>query len=108
MVGRESSARSSLLLTGVLLVVVFQFENQYSSYRQMANADSLTRIHKQPKHVFWSSDFHIAPIADIKLLLEGFGMEVIDKSMSGHCHLKGTCANDIKVSLLTFHICTFI
>lgn len=48
-------------------------------------------------YTFWSSDFHISPIADLKDLLEPMGMTIIDKSLSGHCHLKGTCATDLKV-----------
>jgi hypothetical protein len=53
----------------------------------------------------WSSDFHISPIADIKHLLQPVfevqldsselkvkvGVSVIDKSLSGHCHLTNTC-----------------
>jgi hypothetical protein len=51
-------------------------------------------------YVFWSSDFHISPIADLKDLLEPMGMTIIDKSLSGHCHLKKTCAKDLKVRTL--------
>lgn len=70
-----------------------------SSYLQLLNAswEPLT---------LWSSDFHISPIADIKYLLQPvFEVEVnsskrdvvkmkvsiIDKSLSGHCHLTNTC-----------------
>jgi hypothetical protein len=46
----------------------------------------------------WSSDFHISPIADIKhLLLQSPNVTVIDKSLSGHCHLTKTCANGLRV-----------
>ena len=31
----------------------------------------------------WSSDFHISPVADIKYLLNEFGVTFIDKSLSG-------------------------
>ena len=51
-------------------------------------------------YTFWSSDFHISPIADVKDLFGPIGMNVIDKSLSGHCHLKNTCARDLKVSLV--------
>ena len=47
--------------------------------------------------VLWSSDFHISPIADIKHIVAGYGVSVIDKSLSGHCHLTGTCERDLKV-----------
>eukprot|EP00952_Eustigmatos_sp_NYUAD-ZCMA_P006428 27714-Eustigmatos_ZCMA.PRE.1 len=55
----------------------------------------------QTGYTFWSSDFHISPIADLKDLLEPMGMHIIDKSLSGHCHLKKTCAKDLKVPLQT-------
>lgn len=46
----------------------------------------------------WSSDFHISPIADIKYLLQSVpNVTVIDKSLSGHCHLTDTCAQDLRV-----------
>lgn len=45
----------------------------------------------------WSSDFHISPIADIKQIVKSWGVKVIDKSLSGHCHLTRTCARDLKV-----------
>lgn len=48
-------------------------------------------------YTFWSSDFHISPIADLKDLFRPLGMHIIDKSLSGHCHLKKTCAKDIRV-----------
>lgn len=49
-------------------------------------------------YTFWSSDFHIGPIADLKdILSSSFGIRVIDKSLSAHCHLKNTCAKDLKV-----------
>eukprot|EP01048_Picozoa_sp_COSAG05_P005020 COSAG05_NODE_288_length_12074_cov_119.196827_7_plen_550_part_00 len=50
-------------------------------------------------YTFWSSDFHIAPIADIKDLFAPFGNHVIDKSLSGACALKEppTCQTDLRV-----------
>lgn len=47
--------------------------------------------------VIWSSDMHITPIADVKALLGELGVRFVDKSLSGHCHLKGTCATDLRV-----------
>jgi hypothetical protein len=46
---------------------------------------------------FWSSDFHISPIADLKDLFKPLGMHIVDKSLSGHCHLKKTCQTDLRV-----------
>jgi len=48
-------------------------------------------------YTFWSSDFHISPIADLKDLFKPLHMNIIDKSLSGHCHLKKTCATGLKV-----------
>lgn len=45
----------------------------------------------------WSSDFHISPIEDIKHVVSKYGINVIDKSLSGHCHLTGTCERDLKI-----------
>lgn len=45
----------------------------------------------------WSSDFHISPIADVKHNLKELGVNVIDKSLSGHCHLTNTCERDLRV-----------
>ena len=47
--------------------------------------------------VLWSSDFHISPIADIKNVVEHYGVRVIDKSLSDHCHLSSTCQTDLRV-----------
>ena len=47
--------------------------------------------------VLWSSDFHISPIADIKNIVQEYGVKVIDKSLSGHCHLTKTCQTDLKI-----------
>ena len=50
-------------------------------------------------YTFWSSDFHISPIADLKDLFGPMGMHIIDESLSGHCHLKKTCSRDLKAPL---------
>lgn len=60
----------------------------HSMYNESNNFDDL---------VLWSSDFHISPIADIKNVMEGYKVKVIDKSLSGHCHLSGTCQHDLRV-----------
>ena len=41
--------------------------------------------------VFWSNDYHISPINDLKNLLQPLGVRFIDKSLSGHCHVTNTC-----------------
>jgi hypothetical protein len=45
----------------------------------------------------WSSDFHISPVADIKDVLLPLGARLVDKSLSGHCHLTKTCQTDLRV-----------
>lgn len=47
--------------------------------------------------VGWSSDFHISTVKDIKDILSKFKVKIIDKSLSGHCHLTNTCENDLRV-----------
>ena len=53
--------------------------------------------HTNASLVVWSSDFHISPVADAKWILNTFGVAVIDKSLSGHCHITNTCAKDLRV-----------
>ena len=54
-----------------------------------------------PSFTFWSSDFHIAPIADVKDLFQSWARakdyHIIDESGSGHCELKDTCATNLRV-----------
>jgi hypothetical protein len=61
---------------------VFNFEQHYNSSETLK---------------LWSSDFHISPIADIKYLLKDYHVDIIDKSLSGHCHLSNSCQTDLKV-----------
>jgi len=55
-----------------------------------------------PPFRIWSSDMHIGPIADLKavwsgLHVHGRRVEVVDQSLSGHCHLTDTCARGLRV-----------
>lgn len=52
---------------------------------------------KKKTLTFWSSDFHIAPVEDIRHLFKEMGVNLIIESLSGHCHLTGTCAQNLKV-----------
>ena len=47
--------------------------------------------------VFWANDFHISPTMDVTQLFAEWGVTVIEKSLSGHCHLTHSCASDLKV-----------
>ena len=52
---------------------------------------------KLPPLVLWSSDFHIATIADIKHFFSNKNVKIIDKSLSYHCHLTDSCEKDLRV-----------
>lgn len=73
---------------------VIDYEAMFA--RESAQSSNLA----MPKHMtFWSTDMHISPIDSLKAALrelEG-DFRVIDKSLSGHCHLKNTCASDLRV-----------
>jgi len=58
-----------------------------------------TSIPKYTGYTFWSSDFHISPIADLKDIFQHFQMEIIDQSLSGHCKIMKpiTCEKGLKV-----------
>ena len=47
----------------------------------------------------WSSDFHISPVSDIKYITSKLSndVKIIDKSLSGHCHLTNSCARDLRI-----------
>jgi len=47
----------------------------------------------------WSSDYHIATIGDLKDVFKrmDWDVKVVDKSLSGHCHLTHSCQTDLKV-----------
>ena len=77
-----------------------------SGYGRRSKGNSSTvQVLSDTKLTLWSTDFHISPIADIKAILRevnrqvgGEVIQVIDKSLSGHCQLTNTCAgNDLKV-----------
>ena len=53
-------------------------------------------IYKKP-FMIWSNDYHIGPIRDLKALLQPLGVEFIDKSLSGHCHLTDTCHHNLTI-----------
>lgn len=62
-----------------------------------APARAVTTEKEYTGYTFWSSDFHISPVADLKDLFQPMGMRIIDESLSGHCHLKKTCSRNLKV-----------
>lgn len=60
-----------------------------SSFPTRANVEKVSKV-------IWSSDYHISPIRDFKGVIRNIrgidSFEVLDKSLSGHCTLTGTCA----------------
>jgi hypothetical protein len=83
----------SLLVVGLCFVLPFPF------LIQQALAANVSQGHSKPNAPMklWSSDFHISPIFDIKNLLAAVDVTVIDKSLSGHCHLTNTCQHDLRI-----------
>ena len=47
--------------------------------------------------VFWSQDYHVTPMMDIKSLLKPIGVKIIDKSLSYYCGKVGTCAKGLRI-----------
>eukprot|EP01038_Epipyxis_sp_PR26KG_P011928 gene11928-15963_t len=92
---------------------MLRFSKTISSHQDLqSNKEDLENIllkSVKTNLVLWSSDFHISPIADIKHLLQSSSnnnnnnnskynnLEIIDKSLSGHCHLTNTCATDLRI-----------
>ena len=103
----ELSRPISLCLVSVSLFIMGAV--LFSSFGRMGSDRSLQGHVVEESHatynesnkfedlVLWNSDFHISPIADIKNIVEGYRVKVIDKSLSGHCHLSGTCQHDLRV-----------
>jgi hypothetical protein len=106
--GHNGSIISTLLSLSFLGLLIFLYVHTgQSDLGYMRSGDTSTTqmqmLEKDidlSKHqlVLWSSDFHISPVADIKHILNKyFKVSVIDKSLSGHCHLSNTCERDLKV-----------
>ena len=79
-------------------VIVNVVEDYHPSVVKLRNKKYLVSTDKRFNQLtFWSSDFHISPIADIKEILTPYSVKIIDKSLSGHCHLTNTCQQNLKV-----------
>jgi len=102
-VAKASTGTGSMVLTLFVLVAFAVFSYAGISRKADVNTPQTSPIHiKEDNHVLsgltlWSSDFHISPIADVKHNLKELGVSVIDKSLSGHCHLTNTCERDLRV-----------
>lgn len=101
----NSNTYSFQMKTALKAALEMQQSLNITSYLRLPIGSNTTRLSWEPL-TLWSSDFHISPIADIKHLLQPmFEVEVdsskrdvvkvqvsiIDKSLSGHCHLTNTC-----------------
>ena len=85
------------ILLAVNLSILLAWLNLQQHLEDKVELHRLTFVSQKPKIKLWSTDFHISPIADLKNLLKDHDVEFIDKSLSSHCHLTGTCAKDLRV-----------
>lgn len=102
MIGIRSISRNNLLAFCFICCIPLSlmFMKLYISSKAVEHAPvpaSLIIYNNTAPMKLWSSDFHISPIADIKNLLADYRVTIIDKSLSGHCHLSNTCERDLKV-----------
>jgi hypothetical protein len=83
-------------------------DDQHKNYSPSHNENQLMSSQaKKSKEelIIWTSDFHISTVYDIKhilqaqfpQLLNGVRIKIIDKSLSGHCHLTNTCQTDLHI-----------
>ena len=93
-----------ILLVGLILISIvsyFAVANQHHNNQVQQPYSSSIQSFNHSNRGFilnlWSSDFHISPIADIKHLLADYEVKIIDKSLSGHCHLTNTCERDLRI-----------
>lgn len=89
-----------VIAVGVL--VLLRFPHSMAPIPADPHTSALQDYHTQntsamPLITLWSSDFHISPIADLKSLLQGYNVRFLDKSLSNHCHLTNTCADNLSV-----------
>lgn len=86
---------STVVLSGVMNMTPNRTEHHLRAMKSSAiNEIDLNQAIAHKKYanlVGWSSDFHISTVKDIKDILRKFQVKVIDKSLSGHCHLTNTC-----------------
>jgi len=55
-------------------------------------AEAAVRAVIRHRVVFWSQDYHITPLMDIKSLLGPIGVKVVDQSLSYQCSKVRNCA----------------
>ncbi|CAF0819703.1 unnamed protein product [Rotaria sordida] len=80
---------SVLVLFSIGFSLIFFLEDNTEELIDLSEYDD--------KITFWSSDYHISPIHDLKHLLIPLGVRFIDKSLSGSCSLTDTCAKNLRI-----------
>ena len=59
--------------------------------------DTAVKAVIRQRPVFWSQDYHVTPVMDMKSLLLPIGVKIYDKSLSYYCGSVGTCAKNLRV-----------
>lgn len=84
---------------GALFFLLFISSHGWKVYYPRVSSPGHNRTHVAG--TIWSSDFHISPVADIKSLLRTWDKTsrvfIIDESLSGHCAMTDTCAQNLQV-----------
>ncbi|CAF0787002.1 unnamed protein product [Rotaria sp. Silwood1] len=88
-------------ITLCFLVIVFSIGFSLTLFRKYDEESLIDLSDYDDKITFWSNDYHISPIHDVKQLLIPLGVRFIDKSLSGSCSLTDTCARNLRI--LTSH-----
>ena len=102
-VARISGANSMIFTLFVLVVFAIISYAGMSNKAYVSPSKASFVVYENNKPIsaagltLWSSDFHISPIADVKHNLKDLGVNIIVKSLSGHCHLTNTCERDLRV-----------
>lgn len=83
--------------SGNELKILLAPDNLIENEDSILNTTAVQKELNQNPLTFWSSDFHISTVADIKSTLQNYNIMFIDKSLSNHCHLTNTCERDLKI-----------
>ncbi|CAF0921036.1 unnamed protein product [Adineta ricciae] len=89
---RNHRSLTLFLIVILILVGIFHKEIIYHLYLQTINVKSYRNA-----ITFWSSDYHISPIQDLKTILIPLGVKFFDKSLSYSCSRTGTCYSPLRI-----------
>lgn len=89
--------RNNKILSIFIFCLISIFFWLHSNILEKTNGLRKIEVENQYPLTVWSSDFHISPVADAKNTLAKFGVRIIDKSLSGHCHLSNSCEKDLRI-----------